>query len=510
MKTLRKYHKWPSLIIGAFLLLFAVSGIVLNHRSLFYRNDVSRKLLPPGYRYQNWNLAAIKGTLNAGHDSLLIYGNIGIWLTDSSFSRFTDYTPGFEEGTDNHKIFSLCRTGNNQLYAGTLNGLMHYNKQETSWEKVLLPEKNPRVVKVASVEDRLFVMTRDHLYSLETGTVAQIMHHPLPRPAGADGKVSLFTTFWVLHSGELLGIAGKLIVDLLGLLIIFFTLSGYYYTLLPSIARRTAGKLRKQLYRLNKFSVKWHNKLGVWSFAFLLITVVTGMFLRPPLLIPIASSRVAPIPGTMLANANFWHDKLRDFVIDTSRNRIIFSTTEGFFETGLETQAVCQPFEIQPPVSVMGITVFEQTENGTFLIGSFSGLYHWHPDSGMVTNAITGLPYQGQEGGSPFGANAVSGIITDKAGFRAYIDYDAGWVSLRPGTSAPTMPETISGIPISLWNLALEVHTGRIFSVFLGGFYILYVPLMGITTLTILVTGFLMWNRTRRRKRNKPPVTPSS
>lgn len=508
MKTLRKYHKWPSLIIGAFLILFALSGIVLNHRNLFSGTDVPRSLLPPAYRYHNWNLAAVKGNIEFGADSLLVYGNAGIWLTDSAFSSFSCFNTGIDDGIDNRKIFTLLKTDNGQLYAGSLNGMLKYDASARYWKRITLPEKNPRVVRIIAHGAEIFVMTRDHLYSFGRNNETDIKKHLIPRPAGADGKVSLFTTLWVLHSGELLGIAGKLVVDLVGLLIIFFTLSGYYYTLMPSMTRRIAGNMRKQLHRLNKFSIKWHNKLGVWSLVFLLISVITGMFLRPPLLIPIASSRVAPIPGTMLANANFWHDKLRDFLIDTTHNRIVFSTSEGFFETGLENQSECQPFSIQPPVSVMGITAFEQTGSGTFLVGSFSGLFYWHPGSGMITNAITGLPYHGMEGGSPFGADAVSGLIRKNTDAMAYLDYDAGWIPLTEGVRTPEMPEDIAKSPVSLWNLALEIHTGRIFSVFLGDFYILYVPLMGMATLTILITGFLMWNKSGKRKRNKPPVNP--
>jgi len=65
------------------------------------------------------------------------------------------------------------------------------------------------------------------------------------------------------------------------------------------------------------------------------------------------------------------------------------------------------------------------------------------------------------------------------------------------------MPAEIRKLPVSLWNLSLEVHTGRIFSVILGDFYILYVPLLGITTLVILISGILLWWKMRKKKNKK-------
>gem|GEM_PF-5590671 len=36
LQCLRKWHKWPSLIFTLFILLFAVSGIILDHRDLLW------------------------------------------------------------------------------------------------------------------------------------------------------------------------------------------------------------------------------------------------------------------------------------------------------------------------------------------------------------------------------------------------------------------------------------------------------------------------------------------
>jgi hypothetical protein len=190
-------------------------------------------------------------------------------------------------------------------------------------------------------------------------------------------------------------------------------------------------------------------------------------------------------------------------VVDTLNNRIIPSTNEGFFESDPSDNFYCKPFGIQPPVSVMGITAFETLTDGGYMIGSFSGLFRWYPDKEIIIDMITGEMISAVKQGNPFGATAVSGVISNKTGPLAVIDYDGGWIPLEPGAIVPKMPAEIRNTPISLWNVGLEVHTGRIFSVFLGDFYILFVPLMGLTTLLILITGFLMWYKSGSRRKNK-------
>lgn len=502
MKTLRKYHKWPSLIIGFFLLLFAASGILMNHRDWFSNINFPRQLLPPDYQYKNWNLAAVKGNVALDDSSFLMYGNIGIYRTDKQFSTFTDFNEGLGKGMDKRKIFSILHSEAGDLYAGTLFGLFRYNQESKEWESFTLPEKSPRVVRVEQHESQILVLTRSHLYTFSDGADQIISEIPIPKAENDDGKASLFRTLWIIHSGELMGLPGKILVDLVGLGLIFITLSGFYYTLLPSMARRSGEKLKKKLKRINRFSINWHNKLGVYGIVFLLITTITGMFLRPPLLIPIAYSRVKAIPGSSLDHVNPWHDKLRDIITDSASNSLIVSTSEGFYRF-TPGDSLSRTFQVQPEVSVMGITAFEHLPEGGLLVASFSGLYRWQPEFEIVTDYVTGLPARTGARGNPFGALALSGVITENGKPLAMIDYQAGLIPLNKSKLKPQMPEHIRKLPVSLWNLSLEVHTGRIFSVILSDFYILYVPLMGLTTLLIIITGLWMW--LKMRKRSKKP-----
>lgn len=507
LKWFKKYHKWPGLIFALFILLFAVSGIIMNHRSIFSSVDVNRKLLPGNYKYTNWNMAAIKSAVKLPDDSLLVYGNIGIWKTDSNFTSFRDFNKGFPSGIDNRKIYTLLLTQNHRLLAGTLFGVFEYNN---GWEKIRIPVKEDRIVKIIEKNDSLLVMTRSHL--LLANVQDKNLNFRIIRVlAGEDSndKVGLFRTIWVIHSGEIYGITGKLLVDLVGLIFIFITLSGIFYWLAPHLVKRVKESSKSRIKKVNRFSLKWHNRLGYWSVIILLLTTITGMFLRPPFLISIANTEVSKIKYSKLDDPNPWDDKFRDLMYDEVLKRFVVATADGIYYSDDEFGSILPKYTVQPPVSIMGINVFEKMATGVYLVGSFSGIYQWMPDEGIITDYFTKLPYDvSSQNGSPFGAISVAGFIGKPDGNQFVFDYAGGAIPLGKSGIFPQMPaEVIKKSPISLWNTSQEIHTGRIWEFLLGPFYILIVPLTGLALVLILVTGFFAWwIPYRRKKRNKKEV----
>jgi len=541
LQRLRKWHKWPSLLFTLFILLFAISGIILNHRDLLSGIDVSRKLLPPEYRHHNWNLAAIRGGVPWGSDSLLVYGNIGTWLTDHSFSGFSDLNAGFPKGIDNRKIASVSVDPVTGIHAGTLFGLYRFDLRKRAWEKIHLPVNEERIVKVLAKGDSLLVMTRSHLLISRVHNAGRALHNPgepfpgvkgskspeitlgsvftvirIPAGAGDDGKTGLFRTLWVIHSGEIYGLAGKLIVDAVGVIFIILSVTGLIYFFVPYRLKRLTDSIRRsRLKRLNRNTLRWHNSVGSWAILLLILTTLTGMFLRPPLLIPIANSRVEKIPYTELDDPNPWFDRFRDLLWDETENRWLVASSEGVYQADPSFSMPLKPFPVQPPVSVMGINVFQQVDSSRFLVGSFSGIYLWEPKTGRITDYFTKMPWQPSGGrGAPFGELSVAGYLNPtpgpspegegrNTGAGEYLfDYQGGAILLKGDGRFPEMPESVlRESPISLWNTALEIHTGRIFEPLLGPLYILVVPVVGLFTLEISVVGFLAWWVARRRKR---------
>ena len=498
----KKLHRWPGLIIAFVLLFYAVTGIIMNHRELLSGIDVDRDLLPSNYAYTNWNNAAVKGNLILSGDSILVYGNIGIWLTDSTFTRYESFNAGFPKGSDNRKISDLHLTARGSIFATSLFGLYGWDPRLKEWKK-LMPEKGTeRFVAMESRGDTLFALSRSHLYTgADKGVSSRMVRNTLPPPEGYKNKVTLFETIWQFHSGEIFGLPGKLFVDLLGVVTLLLSATGIIYFFFPSAIHwfRRKGKSTTQVVRVNKWSLKWHNKLGAWLFILLALLYFTGMFLRPPLLIAIAAAKVTPLKYSHLDQPNPWNDKLRDIVWEQERSNFLLSTSDGMYRMNPgDLKSLLMPY--QPPVSVMGINTFESAGGGAFLIGSFSGLFLWHPSSPTVYNYLTGEIYQGDPSGRPVGELKVTGHVTGTAGQLYIFDYGAGAIPAGHPGHFPEMPENIrKEAGMSLWNFALEIHTGRIFEFLTGGLYILIVPLAGVTAVMVVISGYLLWRKKHRK-----------
>jgi hypothetical protein len=266
---------------------------------------------------------------------------------------------------------------------------------------------------------------------------------------------------------------------------------------------KTNKPKQESIRKTHKWNLKWHNKIGWITAIFLIFTTLTGMFLRPPLLIAIAYNRVAKIPFTELDTPNPWFDVLRRVMYIPEKELFIISTSEGFYSFDKDFKNKAKMFEIQPPASVMGVTVFEQLNAENVMVGSFEGLFSWNYKTGKVFDLIKKQPYvRPIKKGPPVGDYKVSGYSSDFKGQQIAFEYQHGAINLDGGSEFTPMPENIiENAPMSLWNLALEVHTGRIYGAFLGIFYILVVPLSGILILLTLIGGIVVWYKFHFRKK---------
>jgi uncharacterized iron-regulated membrane protein len=192
---------------------------------------------------------------------------------------------------------------------------------------------------------------------------------------------------------------------------------------------------------------------------------------------------------------------------DEVKGEVLFSTTEGMYRIDDSFTGEMEKFDTQPVVSVMGITVFEELASGDYLVGSFSGLYRWMPARHYVYDLINQQPAgMGRGMGNPFGGTAVAGFVVDANGNPFLFDYDRGVGAMGHKARFGAMPEELSeNGKISLWNTSLEVHTGRIYSAILGSFYILIVPITGLVTLMVLISGYIIYQKRYKRKNLKKP-----
>jgi len=496
-KFFKKHHKWPALVLTLFILLFALSGIVMNHRETFSSVDVNRDYLGSEYQYENWNKAAVKSGLQLEGDTALIYGNIGVWKTNDNYKSFENLNQGFPKGIDNCKIEKLLKTSSGELYAGTLLGLYQFTNE--AWVKFDLPVDEKRVVDLLEVKGDFYVLTRSNLLK-QTGSGFEKVN--LLAKSDYDDKISLFKTLWEVHSGEAFGQIGKLFVDFIGLIFILLSISGIIYFIYPKWMKRIRSKGRdvKKKALFLKFNLKWHNRLGYWMIVFLILSALTGMFLRPPLLIAIANAKVGKLPFTHLDDPNPWYDQLRRISYDEELDRVLLATNEGIYYSDDVFETAPLSFLTQAPVSVMGVNVLEVIKPGHYLVGSFSGLFYWIPERNLIFDYISKKPHLPiKRMGPPISSHPIAGYLRDSEGREFIFDYNLGVGNMTDSARFVNMPLQIKTSPMSLWNLCLEVHTGRIYQYIFGQFYILFIPLVGLSIIWILITGLILYLKRKKK-----------
>lgn len=518
-RRLRWVHKWGGLFFTLFLIIFALSGIVLNHRVALSEVDVPRSVLPPEYRMEHWNLGAVKGTLRVSSDSILLYGENGLWLTDSSRTCFSRFERGMRPGADNRLVANVVRTHSGQLFAVTTFDAYQWNHSTQSWQR--LTERfapSDRMTDAAMKGDTLVLQSRSELF-LATAPYAHFERIHLKAPTNAPLGRFTFRTLWMLHSGELFGAWAQYFVDFLGVILIVLCLTGVVLAFFPKLLKRQRKRQpegKSVLRRVFKFSLQLHNKLGVYLLAFLLLLTVTGMFLRPPLLVAIARLRHQPLALTHEHNPNPWWDNLRMIRYDRHHHHWLLQTPFGFFTTS-NLHSAPTKLDHEPPVGFMGTNVLQQEDADHWIAGSFSGLYRWNARTGESWNLYTGQRYVApKHQGIPDFTYSVSGYSTDLGARPVVFDYNRGAEYALGGAKKSAtdddeqefvcyeradfsvMPEQVQDGRLSLWRVALETHTGRIYT-FLPNIVIqLFIFLSGTFLLTVLISGFIIWRKFHR------------
>ncbi len=486
--TWRKHHKWFGIIAGFFLVMFCWSGIILNHRGVFSNCEVSRGILPASYQFNNWNGGILRGMMQTSGGSTYIYGNSGIWRNDS-LNVYQDFNSGLPDGVDNKNIRTMVEVPfsdkGKDIFALSTTQLYRLDADE-KWIPVDLNSEGERMSDMVYGRDTLIIIGRSHLYT-SVYPFTDFGKTSLKPSDEYDGKTTLFKTIWMLHSGEMFGLVGKIVMDIVAVILILLYVTGVIYWLLVAKTKRQAKRgmapQNKCLLPHIRRSFNWHEFLGRKTIVLTLFVCLTGWCLRPPLMVIGVLTRVPAIPHTELADPNPWHDKLRALRYDEKMGDWLLSSSDGFYSL---KNLSAKPLQIKnaPPVSVMGINVMRHGESeGSWLIGSFSGLYVWNRLSGVSIDYFTGSEPPKKKG-IPIGEHDVCGWMN-------------GPVEYTSGTNVEPMPDNFKDLPMSLWNLALEVHTGRIYT-FMGMFStLLWVFLAGAAAVWSIWTGW----KIRRAKR---------
>lgn len=542
--TWKKYHRWLGLVLSVFMLVFSVSGIILNHREVFSGCEVSRKWLPASYHIKNFNNGVVKGTVvkkSAAHslssencDSVLAYGCAGVFLTDSRLSTWQDFNAGLPESIDERNVRHVVKAKDGSLWCAALRDVYRYDENSHRWKKVELPGNEERIMDVALAKDGMTVvaLTRSRVFTIvpfvQYGEIVKIGKSSsetyrveskiIPAPKKYEPKTTLFKLVWHLHSGEFFGLPGKLVVDAIALVLIVLSITGILLFILPYGIRRAkklAAKARmKRLGKQFAWNMKWHNKIGYVTIVLTLWIAITGMCLRPPLMVPLVLSK---LPQAVGEDGNVWQDKLRAIRWDAVQGDWLVSTSEGFLRVDEDFSQAPKmlPDDECPKLSPMGVTVWESDGKGGWIVGSFRGIYRWNPVNhslNQILDYFTGKPSE-ETSMIPISDNLVCGYSEDFLGGKPLVfDFAKGVEDAKgqavalcndePKTSRneESMSDLIcETAPMSLWNVALELHVGRCYSPFLGPLSDLFVFLSGLLITLVLLSGYIISHRRRKK-----------
>lgn len=542
--TWKKYHRWLGLVLSVFMLVFCVSGIILNHREVFSGCEVSRKWLPASYYIKNFNNGVVKGTVvkkSAAHslssencDSVLVYGCAGVFLTDSRLSTWQDFNAGLPESIDERNVRHVVKAKDGSLWCAALRDVYRYDENSHRWKKVELPGNEERIMDVALAKDSMTVvaLTCSRVFTIvpfvQYGEIVKIGKSSsetyrveskiIPAPKKYEPKTTLFKLVWHLHSGEFFGLPGKLVVDAIALVLIVLSITGILLFILPYGIRRAkklAAKARmKRLGKQFAWNMKWHNKIGYVTIVLTLWIAITGMCLRPPLMVPLVLSK---LPQAVGEDGNVWQDKLRAIRWDAVQGDWLVSTSEGFLRVDEDFSQAPKmlPDDECPKLSPMGVTVWESDGKGGWIVGSFRGIYRWNPVNhslNQILDYFTGKPSE-ETSMIPISDNLVCGYSEDFLGGKPLVFDFAKGVEDAKGQAVALCndepkksrnEESMSDLicetaPMSLWNVALELHVGRCYSPFLGPLSDLFVFLSGLLITLVFLSGYIISHRRRKK-----------
>jgi hypothetical protein len=159
----------------------------------------------------------------------------------------------------------------------------------------------------------------------------------------------------------------------------------------------------------------------------------------------------------------------------------------------------------------MGPTVFEAYGQGGYLIGSFNGLFHLERSTNRPVDMLNGN-YLSEWSNIQPADYMITGYFKTPSGKEYISTHEQGLMAIPLNVQSESkrfaMPKEVRyEYRMPLWNFMFELHNGRIFKDWLGGFYILIVPLGSLLFVLIIFSGVYDWlilwllkRRTRIRK----------
>ncbi len=482
-ESMRKFfvllHKYLGLPIAIMMIYMSISGILLNHPSLIKHFDAPAFLLPPDMKVNNWGRGAVLTSAKLG-DTLLVGGKLGV------FKLFGDdvieMNNGLPSSVQTGTIFSLFHdTLTSKIYAGSSSGLFCFDTANNEW--IHVEGVRGKISVVSRFDSLLTAVSADTVYQLtnENWSRTTLTKNGVLKPK----KHSRIEYLFGLHSGELLGLPGRIFMDGIALIFISLSITGIGLMFFPKWTRK---KIKRQV----KFHYTHHKKWGVLLIIPMLIIPVTGFFMRPPFMMLFREPAPKQMESPQITEIPL-HEDIVSIIEQEDSLHIVTKKhlyiTSGFGEKLIEKAKL--------PVHPMGAYGAVAENDSTLLIGSFSGLLRY--SHGEFYNYYGGDKINRTQFRKT-GPYQVSGVM-NVGGEIKIIDLRKGVFDLIDSLPLAAMPEVIQKrSTYSLWNFLFELHNGRILKTWLNGFYLIHNIVASIGTILVIISGYIIVIRIKKRK----------
>ena len=501
-------HKYFGLLVLLFMAWMSLSGVLLNHPDWIQNVSVHKSLVPKQYQPENWNRSSLKGIEYMG-DSLLLYGRQGVYLSQDNGKSLNPFMEGaFPKSALGKRSNHIYHSKNDKiLLCATNQGCLQYDIEQQLWKRLQLPKGDESILKILNTKEHLLLVSKSDIY--QSLSVTNDLHFKKLdlKKKNYSSDISLIQVFFELHDGSIWGLPGRLLWDIVGLILFFLCISAFYIWYYPKKwKRRYKKKGRRASYKeknARNFFFRYHKKLG-WYFAVpLVIITFTGMFLSPILMMTLVNGNVSEKYYPSIKDKNPWHHKIRNALYDTQKEQLVLDCSDGVWAGSYRTKEEFEKIKLPVRIFGMGTTVFREEKPGTWLVGSFGGLHRVDKESDASEKILqtkkkenSGRPastfvtgYEKLPDGNHYILGHYKGICDEKG------------KQLR---NVFTMPQGITGnSKLPLWNYMFELHNARIFRGGIGGFYMLIIPLGGLLCLIMLLAGVLDYWLTKPRAKKR-------
>lgn len=494
-KISKAIHKYLGLFLVLYLIWMTITGVILNHPKTVSGLSIPKIIIPEYYHVTDWHRGALRSVCFTDSLTGYAYGKQGVFKTIDGGKSFKKHMGGdFPSSSYYRKTTDIFYEKiSKRLIASTKAGFYTKRIGDANWHKLETLKNQDEAIKVIKIKDKLLAATRAGFFVCDD--VETLRFNPLKtKKAQLSEYVSLVDLFFKLHDGTIFGFPGKLLWDFFAVILLFLSITAFYLWFWPQRRKRERVKAPFRHKNIFAFFYKYHLKLGIYASLFLVIIVITGMFIHPPLVMLISNNVVSNKYIPHLSNDNPWQDKIINVLYDKGREKLLVDA-DGLWEADYDLKSDFEKSAIKVSIFAMGSTVFECESDSILLIGSFGGLQRVNTHTGDITNMLPKSNSKMSKRGG-LGAYMVTGYFKTPTGQEYFNAHTKGLYKIDGTRDYEnfTMPKFMnSDYKMSLWNYAFETHNGRIFKSLVGFFYFFINPLFGLLLVLVLMSGVMDW-----------------